>query len=55
VDRAAGFVAHYDTGGGVDEFSDAAVVPEVDLGEVRGRYEMGEWEGKCTSLPQTPT
>jgi hypothetical protein len=28
-------VAHYDAGSGVDGFSDAAVVPEVDLWRVR--------------------
>lgn len=32
ADGARGFVAHYEAGGGVDGFADAAVVPEVDLG-----------------------
>jgi hypothetical protein len=64
MDGARGFVAHYDTGGGVDHFSDAAVVPEVNLcvalvvlfvrmarnGVVDGMGGHG-----LTSLPQTPT
>jgi hypothetical protein len=32
VNCARGFVAHYDARGWVNEFADAAVVPEVDLG-----------------------
>jgi hypothetical protein len=32
VDCAGGFVAHDDASGWVDDFADAAVVPEVDLG-----------------------
>ena len=57
-------MAHYDTGRGIDHFSDAAVVPEVDLCvalvilfvRMAGNVGVDGMGGHgLTSLPQTPT